>query len=33
MKPIGIIGAMGLEVELLRDRMEDRVETVAAGRG
>ena len=32
MKPIGIIGAMGLEVELLRDRMEDRVETVAAQR-
>ena len=32
MKPMGIIGAMGLEVELLRDRMEDRKETVIAQR-
>ena len=32
MKPMGIIGAMGLEVELLRDRMEDRKETVIAER-
>ena len=32
MKPIGIIGAMGLEVELLRDRMQNRSETVFAGR-
>ena len=32
MKPIGIIGAMGLEVEELRDALEDRAETVLAGR-
>ena len=32
MKPIGIIGAMGLEVEELRDALEDRTETVFAGR-
>ena len=32
MNPIGIIGAMGLEVELLRDRMDGRTETVFAGR-
>ncbi|MGI5857006.1 MAG: 5'-methylthioadenosine/adenosylhomocysteine nucleosidase [Candidatus Merdivicinus sp.] len=32
MKPIGIIGAMGHEVELLRDRMDGRTETVFAGR-
>lgn len=32
MKRIGIIGAMGCEIELLRARMEDVTETVYAGR-
>lgn len=32
MKPIGIIGAMGLEVERLRNRMEGRTEETFAGR-
>lgn len=32
MKPVGIIGAMGLEVEKLKDCLLDRAETIYAGR-